>query len=142
MLRDIVVDTNIFMHAANPTQPRFGAARVFVMRLMGCSTKLCVDEGFSMDEAKNRSHIASEYLKHLRSGMLGYAVVAHLASTSRVRIVGRSVPTAVSRRIRRHVPSVGDHIFVRVAFNSWERILASHDFGDLAGRARQGCVVI
>jgi hypothetical protein len=138
MLHDIVVDTNVLVHAANPTEPRFKDALAFVRRLMACSTKLCVDEGFSVNEAENRSHIGSEYLGHLRSGMVGFALVVHLASTARVRIVTRSVPQHVGRRMRMHVKSVRDLVFVRVAFNSTERILASHDFGDLPERAREG----
>src|SRR2546429_630081 len=61
MLPDIVIDTNVLGHPDTPTEPRYAASRALVLRLLEISTHLCVDEGFALDEARNRSFICAEY---------------------------------------------------------------------------------
>ncbi len=136
MLSDIVVDTNILMHADNFHEPRQNDARAFLLSLQKSETQLCVDEGFHIDEAKNRSIIGSEYLEHLDFGMLGFAVVAYLASSFRIRVVSRKVPSSISKKIRMRVGNTQDRVYVRVAFNSEDKTLASHDFKDLPQKTR------
>lgn len=140
MLADIVVDTNVLMHADNDAEPRQDEARAFLLSLLESATKLCVDEGFDIEESKNRSHIGSEYLQNLHNGMLGFAVIQHLASFARVSTVSRTVPTAIARKIRMHVRSSRDRVFVRVAFNADDRTLVSHDFTDIPQGARNALV--
>lgn len=136
MLSDIVVDTNVLMHASNFQEPRQADAQSFLLSLQISETQLCVDEGFDINEAKNRSHIGSEYLNNLNIGMLGFAVVSYLAKSGRIRMVSRSVPPAISKKIRLRVGSAQDRVFVRVAFNSEDKTLASHDFTDLPQKTR------
>lgn len=131
MLSDIVVDANILVHANNFHEPRQSDAREFLLLLHKSESLLCVDEGFHIDEAKNRSIIGYEYLKHLSFGMLGFAVVAYLASSSRIKVVPRKVPEGVSKKIRMKVGNTHDRVYVRVAFNAEDRTLASHDYKDL-----------
>jgi hypothetical protein len=108
----------------------------FLINLKDAATKLCVDEGFSFEEAKNKSHIGSEYLFHLRVGSLGYEIIVHLGRLQRIKIVPRAVPQAVAKTIKRQVGKGADRTYVRVAFNSDDKILASHDFGDLTEGVR------
>jgi len=138
MLVDIVVDANVLMHADNPQELRYQNSRALLQALEGCTctVRLCVDEGFSVDEADNRSHIGSEYLKHLRFGMLGFSVVTKLAGSLRVKQVPRGVPQNVSRQIRQ-VPRGPDRTYVQVAFNSHDKTLASHDFTDIPATVRR-----
>jgi hypothetical protein len=139
MLADIVLDTNVLVHADNPEEVRQHASRELLIELRDRETHLCVDEGFDLNESKNRSVIGCEYLKHLRFGMLGLAVVAHLASSLRVRQVSRSMPQGVARLIRQQgVPKGADRIFLYVAYNSQSKTLTCHDFNDVppAVRAR------
>jgi hypothetical protein len=105
--------------------------------LRDCQTHLCVDEGFDLDESKNRSHIGGEYLRHLRFGMLGYEVVTHLAQSSRLRLIQRRVPERISKQIRSQIGIGPDRVYVRVAYNSQDRTLASHDFTDIPATVRQ-----
>ena len=137
MLADVVVDTNVLMHADNFQEPRQQDAQSFLLSLQESETSLCVDEGFDTNEANNRSHIGSEYLTHLKFGMLGFAVIAHLARSFRVREVSRSVPSGISKHIRMRVGNAQDRIFVRVAFNAEDKTLTSHDFTDLPQTVRQ-----
>jgi len=137
MLLDIVLDTNVLLHATNEQEPRRVQSQALLLALRDCTAHLCVDEGFDWNEASNRSQIGGEYLKHLRAGTLGYAVVEHLARSLRVKQVSRGVPQNVSRHIRR-VGYGPDRTYVRVAFNSSDRVLASHDFKDLSAGVRLG----
>jgi len=138
MLIDIVLDTNVLMHADDPRQPLMQMSRdlLSALQLPTCKTHLCVDEGFDLDEAKNRSQIGSEYLEHLDFGMLGLAVVAHLAGSLRVKQVSRAVPPHVSKKIYTQVPKGPDRTFLKVAFNAADKTLACHDFGDVPAPVR------
>ena len=131
MLLDIVLDTNVLVHADNPEELRHQTSRALLAELANCVTRLCVDEGFDVIEANNRSIIGAEYLKHLRFGMLGYELVRHLAGSLRVKQVSRNVPQSVLRHITRQVPKGPDRTFLRVAFNSESKTLACHDFDDV-----------
>jgi len=136
MLTDIVIDTNVLLHAHNQQEVRHRASRELLIEMQNCATQLCVDEGFDLVESRNRSQIASEYLRHLRHGMLGLAVVAHLAASRRVKQVPRKAPPAFSRAVRRQIANGPDRVFVFVAFNSNDKTLACHDFDDVPDTVR------
>lgn len=137
MLRDVVIDTNVLLHASNPTEIRRQYAHRFLVALQDTNTVVCVDEGFDLDERRNRSLIGQEYLEQLRFGMLGYAVVAHLARHGRVRGVSRAVGAATSKTINRLIRDKRDRTFVRVTCNTQERLLTSHDFDDFPNEKRR-----
>jgi len=137
MLPDIVIDTNVLCHAGNPTEPRHAAALALVVRLLDISTRLCVDEGFSLDEAINQSHICAEYLAMLVPGSVAFVVLVRLATSGRVREVNRRPDTATARRIMQVVRKPRDRIFVGVAHNSVGKTLVSHDYVDFAAAKRR-----
>ncbi len=128
MLKDMVIDTNVFLHACNPGVTYYQEAGNLMTALLRVSTILRVDEGFDKDEARNQSIIMSEYLTHFHIGMLAYAIVSHLASTDRIRPVPRSVKLADGRRVNRIIPEPRDRVFLKVAMNSEDLFLTSHDF--------------
>ena len=136
MLADIVLDTNVLMHADNLQEPRRADAQMLLQLLKDCDTKVCVDEGFNPIEAQNRSHIGSEYLRHLRVGTLGYALIVHMAQSQRIKVVARAVPPQVARNIQRQVTNTHDRTYLKVAFNSLDKTFASHDFRDLPQSVR------
>jgi len=137
MLNDLVIDTNVLVHAQNPSEQRFSASTRFLSALLDAPTVLCVDHGFACDEAQNRSHIGTEYLQNLRAGSFALQVVATLAGSGRVRQVERRAPQATARQINQLLRNRFDRIFLSVAFNSTERILVSHDFQDFQLPKRQ-----
>lgn len=139
MIADIVVDTNIFVHANNAGDlNRQRHSLEFLQALQASQTCLCVDEGFNyLDEAQNRSRIASEYLEHVRGGMYGQYLLQFLAATGRIVVVAKRVPRDVSRKISQQVPNRGDCVFVRVAHNSKGKSLVSHDQRDFPVRVRR-----
>jgi hypothetical protein len=128
MLSDLVIDTNILLHASNPGDPNFGIAKVFLETLLNVSTILCVEKGFSPDRARNCSCIMGEYLDHLRVGTLGFVVIQALAAKERIKGVERTVGQREAKKIRQEIRDKSDRIFVKVALNTEEHILVSHDF--------------
>jgi hypothetical protein len=128
MLRDIVVDTNVFVHASNPGVTYYSEANSLVTSLEGSSTSLCVDEGFDLEPTHNRSLIGCEYITHLHFGMPAYALVYQLAHTGRIRIVPRCVTAAIGRKINQIIAIPRDRTFLKVAINSHDHFLCSHDF--------------
>jgi predicted nucleic acid-binding protein len=136
MLSDLVIDTNVLLHASNPNDPNFVRAKVFLETLLSVSTILCVEEGFSPDRASNRSYIMGEYLDFLRAGTLGLAVIQTLAAKERIKGVERAVDEREAKKIRQRVYDKTDRIFVKVALNTKERVLVSHDFTHFANHVR------
>ena len=133
---DIIVDTNVFMHADNEKEMRCAASRKFVESLLKCKALLCVDTGFSTVESENRSYIGQEYLTKLIFGGIGYSAVATLAMTQRVKFVEKKIDAQVSRKINQLVTDKTDRIFVRVAVNSTDSTVVSHDFQAFSDAAR------
>jgi hypothetical protein len=136
MLDDLVVDTDVFVHASNPGVTYCTDARCLLTVLEGVSTVLRVDEGFDVDPARNRSLIGGQYLEHLHFGMLAFAFVSQLASTGRIIPVSRNVVPAVGKRINQIIRDKRDRTFLKVAINSDDRFFCSHDFNDFPHRKR------
>jgi len=130
MLADVVIDTNILLHAENKQEQRQQSCQILIDLLRDVDSKLCVDVGFDFEESNNRSIIGQEYIKHLRAGSLGYALVEYLARSGRVSILPRSVPPSVMRHIKQ-IPKGPDRTYVRVANNSKDKTFVSHDFNDI-----------
>lgn len=124
---DVVIDTNVFVHTANPGAAEFEAARELVQELLEAHTLLCFDEGAHPTEARNRSKILSEYYSHIDRNSVGYYAVVQLLSDGRMKQVSPRVPERVRKVVGRAVHDPTDRVFVRVAHNSAEQILVSHD---------------
>ena len=137
MLDDLVVDTNVLVHADNPAEDRHADAVELLNILLEGSTSLCVDEGFDSVESADRSLIVGEYREHLTPVATGMQVLAHLARTGRVKIVPRTAPVAVRKQINQMIRDKRDRTFLVVAHNSSERVLCSHDYVDLASDKRK-----
>lgn len=127
MLADVVVDTDVLMHADNEASADRDASRSLIASLRAASTALCFDPGFHIDEARNRSGIAGEYFEHLAHGSLGLALVEECALSGRVRTVPIKVAPDVNRAIRQLIWDPTDRKFVKVAINSDERVLVTHN---------------
>jgi hypothetical protein len=136
MLTDVVVDTNVFLHAENEQERRQLSCQELIGLFWEAKTKLCVDEGFCFEESKNRSMIGSEYLRHLRAGSIGYALVQYLAANDRISTFSKKVPQSAMKHIRQ-VPDGPDRAYVRVAHNSTDKTLVSHDFNDIPPTVRE-----
>jgi hypothetical protein len=139
VLPDIVIDTNVFVHASNPngTQQQQGAL-AFLKAMHASKTSLCVDKPFhGFDEATNRSTMGFEYIKHVRGNTYSYYLLAALAAAKRILVVGDKVPVRTARKINQCIRNKHDRVFVRVAVNSQSNELASHDFEDFSAQKRK-----
>lgn len=130
MLNDVVIDTNVLVHAQNPNEQRFEDSTNLIDTILDSNTDLCVDEGFSEEEAKNKSAICSEYFDQLCFGSLGFTLIVQLAHQNRIKQLGRRAPHQISRRINQILRKKSDRNFLNVAYNSVEKVLVSHDFID------------
>ncbi|MHB8808041.1 MAG: hypothetical protein ACYC59_10740 [Anaerolineaceae bacterium] len=128
MFNDMVVDTNVFVHASNPDDINFQNATLMFKKLSKVSTMLCLDPGFSTDQSKNHSLIMGEYLENLGIGTVGYNIVQKLAASYRFKEVDRKVDSQVGNLIYRKIEEKKDRKFVKIAFNSNDHILISHDY--------------
>ena len=128
MLSDITIDTNVFAHCYNPIEPRCAAALALVVAVKDGRQLLCVDDGFDIVESRNRSMIGSEYKQHLRAGSPGLSLIAFLASKGRIRVLPKRPPQDIKQAIEQAVWDTYDRVFASVAWQSSDRILASHDF--------------
>ena len=129
MIEDVVVDTNVFVHSDNPGVDEFESSLRFMNRLLESLVALCIDDGFNVDESKNRSLIGNEYFKHIK-GTLAKSVLAHLAQNQRIKVVGKSVEHSQRKLILQSVSNKRDRNFLFVALNSSSKHLVSHDFRD------------
>jgi predicted nucleic acid-binding protein len=138
MLGDLVLDTNVLLHAGDPRQGRQASAQKLFAKLKTTTTKACVDEGYDQDPARNRSLIGAEYMQHLRQGSVGYALIQFLAVNGRIAVLSRHAPAQIKKQISQMIRNVRDRTFLGVAYNSQSRLLVSHDFQDfdIGKRAR------
>jgi len=137
MLSDVVIDTNVFIHAQNPAEKRSLAAKDFLESLLEVTTELCVDGLFNLN-SPHLSKIAHEYLTMIPPIGLGYAILVRLLQSGRVKMnVSTNLPPEKRRLVVRLVRDPRDKTFVYVAFNSEDTILTSHDWVDFPERVRE-----
>ena len=139
MPADLVVDTNVFMHAGNPNVKFFGGALRFVQALENSTVPICIDKPRANSVPdENASLILAEYRRRMKPTTYGMAVLAKLASTQRIQWVSRDVGAAINKRIRMLIPkNTRDKTFVRVSYNNVAHLLVSDDSEDFAVTVRR-----
>ena len=126
-MNEIVIDTNVLMHAENPTENFMKDSIDFLSKLIDSNIKICVDEGFDATESKNKSKIYSEYLNNLNYGSFGSTAITLLAQTDRILEKPKKVSNNIGQLINRCVYDKEDRIFTKIAVQSVCKILVSHD---------------
>jgi hypothetical protein len=137
VLNDVVIDTNVLVHADNPGEERHRDAVELLDQLLEADTKLGIDEGFDIDPQKNLSLIGQEYLEKLTPTSLAYLILAHLAQTERVTFIPRSFGAHTRKAVNQILKNKRDRTFVLVAGETENRVLCSHDFKDFGKRKRK-----
>ena len=128
MLTDIVLDANVLAHSNNPERTDyFASANDLLSILLTTHTKLCLEKGFSLDPATNKSRILHEYRPFLINGTLAYTLIATLAGSDRIAGTDTRVSPQNAKLIKNKVNDNTDRIFIRVALNTVDRVLVSHD---------------
>jgi hypothetical protein len=137
MFNDVVLDTNLLMHADDERQPHQEACAKLLADLRSGDTALCVDEGFDPDESKNRSLIGGEYYERLTATHTATGLIAYLFANGRVRLLPTKTPVAVKKCIEQCVKTKRDRTFLAVAHNSEEQVLGSYDYQDMQPKKRK-----
>jgi len=137
MLNDIVIDTNVLLHAQNPNEKRFEDSSNFINKMLENKTSLCVDEGFSEDESINESIIGWEYFSNLQHGSLGMNLIIQLALQQRIKQLRKRAPERIVRKINQLIRNKKDRVFLNVTYSSNEKTLVSHDYKDFQKTKRR-----
>ncbi|MGQ3001320.1 MAG: hypothetical protein ACT6UH_00800 [Hydrogenophaga sp.] len=137
LLSDITIDTNVLMHACNPKEARCIDALNFLNALIAASTKLAVDQGFSLDSSKNSSKIGHEYLARLSPQSFAAQVVATMAASKRISLIEVNFSAADKRKLNQILSNKRDRTFVLVCAASEGKSFVSHDFGDFPEKKRR-----
>lgn len=137
-LTDIVLDTNVLVHATTGDAKFQGMSIKLLEYLNGSTELICVDEGFSIED-DNSSLIGSEYFKHLKNGMIGYSFVVSILQSRRIKECPAGIPAHVSQKVNQCISheKPRDKTFIRIAFNSIDKVLVSHDYEDFDSKKRK-----
>jgi hypothetical protein len=135
MLDDVVIDTNVLMHACDPRQAHQGQCLRLIELMRDGNALLLVDEGTNPQKPLE-GFVMSEYTARLAPGTPGQELLILLLSSSRVSGVPRHVPRPVAKELER-IPNTRDRKFVAVAWNSVDHVLASQDFTDFPRKVRR-----
>jgi predicted nucleic acid-binding protein len=134
---DIVIDTCTLKHANDPNSKYFESSVEFITKMLANTTICVVDEGFTLDESTNQSYIGLEFIKHLKPGSLGYNLILHFIQNVRLEFVSNKIPNNHKKYIEQIIRNKKDRMFLRVAYNTSEQALISHDFTDYQKRKRK-----
>ena len=134
---DLVIDTNVWVHAQNPAETRFDSSVDLLKLLLESEVTICVDVGYDLNESKNASAICCEYFKHISYGSIGLAIFVQLASSGKIKQLQKRSKQNISRKINQLVANKVDRIFLNVAYNSEDKYLVSHDYRDFQIRKRK-----
>ncbi len=138
VVEDIIIDTNVLVHACKASEAWFASSVQFIERLLEADTKLCIDDMFDVVPSKNKSLIGYEYLKWIPPTTLSYHVLMTLALNKRISVVGRNVSPPLIKLCNKLVPdNKRDRTFLRVAINSIDKVFVSHDFSDFPVAVRK-----
>jgi len=125
---DVVIDTNVLVHANNPELDKFESATKFVKAILDSAVLICLDSGASASEAESASRILSEYWSHVRGRGLGSILLEAMLSRKLWTSVDISnLPQAYRKLFNQNIPDSTDRVFAKVASNSISKLLVSHD---------------
>jgi hypothetical protein len=135
---DLVVDTNVLVHAENVESGYHEPSLALLEALEGGTiTAICVDAGFDPEEAKNKSAIYSEYLRFLGPQTYPMVLIARLAAWGRLDLLDRP-PVSTKNVVRRLVPGdMIDRRFLEIASVATAKTLVSHDYEDFHVECRE-----
>lgn len=126
---DIVIDTNILMHANNNEEATQEDCIALINYLLNSTELVCIDTAIDV----NQSRILHEYIDKLRTpGTTGRNFVERMLQWQRFKPVSKSVNQRKTKIINQNINhnKNEDKIFVKVTCNSVEKLLVSHDFED------------
>ncbi len=127
---DIVIDTNVLVHAGNPNVKCFSASLQLLKNILDSEFSICVDEGSNPDRQKNKSLICHEYLEKLRFGSFAFSFLTNLFQNKRVIEKAKNPGRKKKKIIEQTIRNRRDRTFICVTCNSSNGLFASNDFED------------
>lgn len=133
---DVVIDTNVLVHASNGALPQFGSSFEVVNWMMNCTAILVLDDLGKLKPDPSTSRLYCEYKQHVPRGSIGEQLLIRLLSSSRVKFVERP-DRQISSRVRQICPrNKGDQAVLGAAAMSEDKVLVSNDWNDFDTAAR------
>jgi hypothetical protein len=135
---EIVIDTNVLVHACNHDSPYFESAVSLVTELPGVECVLALDDSGKSAPNQSTSHLYNEYSACMNPLQLPMIVLASLLSAGRVHFYPRLKTTSTEwKYCCRIVPrNKHDRVVLGVAVLCREHTLVSNDFDDFNEDAR------
>jgi hypothetical protein len=128
-MTDLLIDTNILMHANNDHERSQRMCIDLINYLLSSTENLCVDEDLDI----NKSLILHEYFDKLRTpDTTGRSFIIRLLQQKRVTPIPRKCEQRVTKIINQHInrDKHVDKVFVKITHKSNDKIFVSHDFED------------
>lgn len=136
---DIVVDTNVLVHASNGSGDAAEQSLQVVNWLRSSRVSIVLDDTGKSKPDPDTSVLYSEYRKHLAPPTLGWIVVAHLMRTGRATFVKRP-NQATKKTIEKILPrNKQDRAVLGAAHGSVDKHLLTNDRDDFDPAARKEC---
>jgi len=133
---NVVVDTNVLVHAANENDQFFEDSQRALDQVLEYGLGICVDEEYIPDPARNSSFIGYEYLEHVGHGSYGYMFLLAALEGKRIKQVCKQDYTRFKRIFRQMVRNNADIIFLSVAMAT-DKLLVSNDYEDMQAPKRK-----
>jgi len=134
-MTDILIDTNILMHANNNHENTQGDCIALLEYLLSSSEMICVDNEIDLD----KSMILHEYYDNLKThGTAGRNFIERMLRLKRFKPVTRQTEHRVTKIINQHInrDKHVDKIFIKTTYNSADKTFVSHDYEDFQDHKR------
>ena len=136
---DLVIDTNILVHASNGNGPYHKSSIQIVDWLRDSDVSIVLDDTGKAKPDPSTSVLYSEYRRHLTPTTLGWIVVSHLMRTGRASFVARP-NQAAKKSIEQILPrNKQDRAVLGAAHSSVDKLLLTNDWDDFDQAARKAC---
>ena len=135
----IVIDTNVILHADNPVSGYQSDSKNFLDRFLtkGCY-RLALDRSPPLGRQHNESQILQEYSEHVTYvSSFGHYFLIEVLKRSWFDVVGRTNDRREKKIIIQEVSDKVDRIFLRVTCMTNSRKLVTHDFDDFPMQKRE-----
>jgi len=136
--KDIVIDTNVLVHSGDPNERCFEASVELLSNILDSNSVICIDEKRETGNGKFDGMIYQEYNKRLGFHTpFATNFISKLSRNQRVVEVPKNPDSKRKKIIEQKIRKKSDRVFVGVACNSHDNLLASHDFEDFQKPKRQ-----
>ena len=136
--KDIVIDTNVLIHSGDPNGRFFESSVELLSNILDSNSVICIDEKRKMGTGNFDGTIYHEYKDKIGFHTpFALNFINKLSQNQRVVEIPKNPNRKMKKIIERTIRKKTDRVFVGVACNSHDKLLASHDFEDFQITKRQ-----